>query len=137
VRFRETSATLGSAVTDTAAHERIREQLSSYVEDELAPAERAAVDQHVATCAACQAELAGFRATLGQLGGLRAKAPGSFLADIQDQIRTRSKGRFFGRRHLLFGRIPFEWVSLAMILAMLTYYIITTHAVPTSVAPAP
>jgi anti-sigma factor RsiW len=123
--------------TDAQLHERIREQLSSYVEGELDDRARAAVDQHVASCAPCRAELAGFRATLGQLGNLRAKAPGSFLADIQDQIRTRSRGRFFNRRHLLFRRIPFEWVSLAMIVAMLAYYIITTHAVPTSVAPAP
>jgi anti-sigma factor RsiW len=122
---------------DPTTHERVREQLSDYVEGELDAAARAAVDRHVATCAACRTELEGFRATLGQLGNLRAKAPGSFLADIQNQIRTRSRGRFFNRRHLLFGRIPFEWVSLAMIVAMLAYYIITTHAAPTSVAPAP
>ncbi len=66
---------------------------------------------------------------------MRERAPNSFLADIQKQIHTRSKGRFFGGRRLLFGRIPFEWVSLAMIVAMLVYYIITQHASPTQVAP--
>ena len=68
---------------------------------------------------------------------MRERAPNSFLADIQKQIHTRSKGRFFGGRRLLFGRIPFEWVSLAMIVAMLVYYIITQHASPTQVAPGP
>jgi anti-sigma factor RsiW len=126
----------GDAARDPE-HARIREQLSSYVEDDLDAPARAAVDRHVAGCPDCRTELAGFRATLGQLSGLRAKAPGSFLNDIQNQIRTRSRGRFFNRRHLLFGRIPFEWASLVMILAMLAYYVITTHALPTSVAPAP
>lgn len=118
-------------------HEQVREQFSDYVEGALDLGARKKVDDHLATCAACTTELAQFRSTLGQLGNLRTKAPGSFLNDIQNQIRTRSKGRFFSRRHLFFGRVPFEWVSLAMILAMLVYYIYTTHSVPTHVAPGP
>ena len=118
-------------------HATTRQKLSAYLEGDLPAGERAAVDAHLAGCEGCRTELQQLRATLGRLGGLRAKAPGTFLADIQDQIRTRSRGRFFSRRHLLFGRIPFEWVSLAMILAMLVYYIITTHGAPTHVAPSP
>ena len=118
-------------------HSRIRSQFSAYVEQEIDQPTRAEVDGHLASCADCATELTRFRATLGRLGDLRTKAPGSFLADIQDQIRTRSKGRFFSRRHLFLGRIPFEWISLAMIMAMLIYYIYTTHSVPTQVAPGP
>ena len=118
-------------------HSQVTERLSAYLEGDLEPGTRAVVDRHLATCPTCTAQLQQLRATLGKLGGLRAKAPGTFLADIQNQIRTRSQGRFFNRRHLLFGRIPFEWVSLAMIMAMLVYYIITTHAAPTHVAPGP
>jgi anti-sigma factor RsiW len=118
-------------------HAPIRQKLSAYLEGDLPAAERVVVDRHLEGCAACRTELAQLRSTLGRLGDLRAKAPGTFLADIQNQIRTRSRGRFFARRHLLFGRIPFEWVSLAMILAMLVYYIITTHSAPTHVAPGP
>lgn len=118
-------------------HSQTTQKFSAYLDGELDSAERAAVESHLAGCTACSTQLEQLRSTLGRLGGLRAKAPGTFLADIQSQIRTRSRGRFFGRRHLLFGRIPFEWVSLAMIMAMLVYYIITTHGAPTHVAPGP
>ena len=121
----------------TGLHARVRAQFSSYVEGDLDAGARKDVDAHLAGCPACKTELVQFRATLGRLGDLRTKAPGSFLADVQNQIRTRSKGRFFSRRHLFLGRVPFEWVSLAMIVAMLVYYIYTTHSVPTHVAPGP
>jgi anti-sigma factor RsiW len=118
-------------------HDQMTQKFSAYLDGELIASERVALEQHVAACAACRTQLEQLRETLGRLGGLRAKAPGTFLADIQNQIRTRSRGRFFSRRHLLFGRIPFEWVSLAMIMAMLIYYIITMYAAPTQVAPGP
>ena len=121
----------------TDVHAQMVQKFSAYLDGDLSGPERAALEGHLASCAPCKTQLAQLRATLGRLGGLRAKAPGTFLADIQHQIRTRSRGRFFGHRHLLFGRIPFEWVSLAMIMAMLIYYIITMHSAPTQVAPGP
>ena len=74
---------------------------------------------------------------LGRLHGLRAAAPPSFLSDIKSQIHRRSRGRFFAKRWLLFGRVPFEWVSFLMILAMLLYYIVEMQSAPTGVTPAP
>ncbi len=118
-------------------HARFEEQFSSYLEGDLPEAERRALDEHLRGCSTCTAQLAVFRQTLGRLGGLRQKAPHSFLAGIEAQIRDRSGGRFFARRRLLFGRLPFEWLSLVMILAMLVYYVITQHAAPTQVSPAP
>ncbi len=112
-------------------------ELSAFLEDELAPVDRARIEAHLGACVACRHELDQLHATLGQLSGLRAKAPGNFLAGIQNQIFTRSRGRFFGRRSLLFGRIPFEWVSLVMIVAMLVYYIVTLQSAPTEVKPGP
>jgi hypothetical protein len=58
------------------------------------------------------------------------------LESVQAQINRRSRGRFFGKRFLLFGRIPFEWLSLAMIVAMLVYYIVVLQTSPTGVVPA-
>jgi anti-sigma factor RsiW len=116
-------------------HARTREQLSAYLDNELSDDERRVVHTHLEGCAACLAELETMRATLGGLQRLKRRAPDNFLPSIQDQIRTRSRGRFFGRRWMLFGRIPFEWVSLVMIIAMLLYYILTLHGEPTSVSP--
>ena len=118
-------------------HAAFEEQFSSYVEGDLADPGKAALEQHLTSCAACRTQLEAFRRTLGKLGGLREKAPHTFLAGIEAQIRDRSRGRFFGRRRLLFGRIPFEWASLLMILAMLVYYVLTQQAAPTDVTPAP
>ena len=118
-------------------HARAQAGFSAYLDGDLPDAERQFITEHLAVCIQCRTELARLKAAVQQLGGMREKAPRSFLADIQKQINTRSKGRFFGRRRLLFGRIPFEWVSLAMIVAMLVYYIISQHAAPTQVAPGP
>jgi len=68
---------------------------------------------------------------------LKQPAPPRFLPDIQRQIYQRSRGRFFSRRWKLFGRIPFEWVSLATIIAMLIYYLAMLHGTPGGVKPAP
>ena len=118
-------------------HEQAAELFSSYVDGELAPAERADLEKHLATCIQCRTDLQAFRQTVGGLGNLKRHAPSSFLPSIQKQIFERSRGRFFGGRWKLFGRIPFEWVSLAMIVAMLVYYIIQLRGAPTGVQPAP
>jgi predicted anti-sigma-YlaC factor YlaD len=118
-------------------HARVQAGFSAYLDGEMAGNDRRVVDEHLAICIQCRTELTRLRAAVQQLGAMRERAPQSFLADIQKQIHTRSKGRFFGRRRLLFGRIPFERVSLAMIDAMLVYYIVPQHASPTPVAPGP
>jgi anti-sigma factor RsiW len=118
-------------------HGRTQAAFSSYLDGELPDEERKAIEQHLAICTECRTELTRFRTTLTTLGGLKERAPGSFLNDIQTQIRERSRGRFFGRRRLLFGRIPYEWASLAMIIAMLLYYIVAGQSAPTQVTPGP
>jgi anti-sigma factor RsiW len=121
----------------TDVHTRLSERMSAYVDGELPAEEKAAVEQHLATCTQCRTNLQRFRETIGKLSQLKKKAPQSFLPDIQQQIHTRSRGRFFGRRWLLFGRIPFEVISLVMIIAMLVYYIVSLQSAPTTVTPTP
>jgi predicted anti-sigma-YlaC factor YlaD len=118
-------------------HTRLNERMSAYLDGELPSEEKAAVEQHLATCIQCRTNLNQFRATLGKLSQLKKKAPRSFLPDIQQQINSRSRGRFFGRRWMLFGRIPFEVISLVMIVVMLVYYIISLQSAPTTVTPSP
>jgi anti-sigma factor RsiW len=122
-------------VTAPDSHQRVTEAFSAYVEGDLGPAERAHVDEHLATCMQCRVSLERFRRTVGRLGALKQTAPVSFLENVQEKINRRSRGRFFGKRALLFGRIPFEWVSLAMIVAMLVYYIVVLQTSPTGVVP--
>jgi Predicted transmembrane transcriptional regulator (anti-sigma factor) len=122
-------------VTAPDSHQRITEAFSAYVDGDLAPAERTHVDEHLATCMQCRVSLERFRRTVGRLGALKRTAPVSFLENVQAQINRRSRGRFFSKRALLFGRIPFEWISLAMIVAMLVYYIVVLQTSPTGVVP--
>jgi anti-sigma factor RsiW len=122
-------------MTGADVHARTTERFSAYLEGELNPAERTAMDDHLATCIQCRTNLEQFRRTIGNLARLKEKAPTSFLPDIQGQIHARSRGRFFGKRWMLFGRIPFEWVSLVMIVAMLIYYLVSLQVSPTSVTP--
>jgi len=120
-------------------HEQAQSTFSDYVDGSLPERQRTEVDQHLASCIQCRTELTGFRKTLASLGRLKqtATAPASMLGDIQQQIYKRSRGRFFRKRWLLFGRIPFEWISLGTIIAMLVYYIALMHGSPGGVRPTP
>jgi len=119
-------------------HEQAQSNFSDYVDGSLSERVRAEVDAHLAACIQCRTELTGFRETVGSLGRLKQMkqmAPPSFLGDIKQQIYKRSHGRFFRPRWKLFGRIPFEWVSLGTIIAMLVYYIAVLHGSPSGVHP--
>ena len=118
-------------------HAQAQSTFSDYVDGSLPERQRTEVEQHLAACIQCRTELAAFRNTLGSLGRLKQAAPPSLLGDIKQQIYKRSQGRFFRPRWKLFGRIPFEWVSLGTIIAMLVYYIALQYGAPTGVRPAP
>ena len=117
--------------------DRTQAEFSALLDNELSDGERRVVMADVAACPLCAAALEELRTAVASLGKLKQGAPATFLSDVQNQIRVRSKGRFFGKRWLLFGRIPFEWVSLVMILAMLAYYIVMMQSSPTGVTPVP
>jgi anti-sigma factor RsiW len=118
-------------------HPQAQSTFSDYLDGTLPERERVEVEQHLGACIQCRTELASFRRTVGSLGKLKRTAPPSLLPDIKQQIYRRSHGRFFAPRWKLFGRIPFEWISLATIIAMLVYYLATLHGTPSSVHPAP
>jgi hypothetical protein len=116
-------------------HQSASELFSGFIEGELAGAAKDDLEQHLSLCIQCRTDLEEFRRAVAGLGRLKRPAPSMFLPQIQKQIYVRSQGRFFGGRWKLFGRIPFEWVSLAMIIAMLVYYIVQLRGAPTGVKP--
>jgi anti-sigma factor RsiW len=118
-------------------HQSASELFSGFIDGELGPTVKAELEHHLAVCIQCRTDLEEFRRAVGGLGSLKHVAPASFLPQIQKQIFVRSRGRFFGSRWKLFGRIPFEWVSLAMIIAMLVYYIVQLRSAPTGVKAIP
>jgi predicted anti-sigma-YlaC factor YlaD len=118
-------------------HAQAQETFSDYLDGSLTDRVRTDVDQHLAVCIQCRTELESLRRTMQSLGRLRQTAPVDMLPGIKQQIYRRSKGRFFAPRWKLFGRIPFEWVSLATIIAMLVYYLAMLHGSPGGVHSAP
>ena len=120
-------------------HQQAANEFSDYVDGTLGAREKGELEQHLSACIQCRTDLAAFRRTVGSLKRLKqtATAPESFLPDIQQQIYRRSKGRFFKQRWKLFGRIPFEWISLGTIIAMLVYYLAVLHGSPSAVHGAP
>src|SRR5262249_59773503 len=75
-----------------------RDTLSALVDDALAPAERAAVETHLATCADCRRELERLRATVALLQGMeRPRAPVGFVARVVSALRPEPGRRRLGR----------------------------------------
>lgn len=79
-------------------HERIEEMLSAYMDGELAPAQQARVEAHLAECESCAQNLYTLRQTaslLGQLSGV--KAPRSFVIR-EEQVAPRRQVGFRWKR---------------------------------------
>jgi anti-sigma factor RsiW len=106
-------------------HQRAKELLSDYLDGELSSGESLAeIEQHLETCAECQAELGSLRETLAALGGLKPAEPSpDFLQQVHQKIRRRTKSAFdfsFG----LDRKIPFEAVSMVLLGILLALYLL-------------
>ncbi|MEZ4400695.1 MAG: zf-HC2 domain-containing protein [Kofleriaceae bacterium] len=93
--------------TTASADERLAAMLSDYVDGTLAPAERAEVEAALAADPALQAEVDDLRDGLAVFKALPpTAAPADLGTSVEETIRRRSAGRFFGRR-TLGDRVPF------------------------------
>lgn len=75
----------------TEEHREVRELLGAYVLGQLDPAERAEVNQHLAGCAACRAELTGLAPVATALRGLdpNLSVPPAPPPGLGDQVLDR------------------------------------------------
>lgn len=67
-------------------HDALRELLGAYAVDALTDAERTAVDEHLASCAACRREVADHLETVAMLSSGPGRAPAELWARIHDDI---------------------------------------------------
>lgn len=75
-------------------HTRFRRRLSQYLDGELPPAERSLLEAHLQSCAACQQELTGLRATVQALQALPMEpTPRSFRLISQQAIAGGPAGK--------------------------------------------
>ena len=90
-----------------SAHDDVRHALGAYTLGALEPRERAQVDEHLRTCAACRDELARFAALPGLLARL---SPGDIVPSVlaDDVIATRAL-TVAGREHTALRRRLLAW----------------------------
>ena len=105
-------------------HARANELFSAYAEGQLGAEDAKALDEHLKSCESCRADYEVFQRTMVALSGLAATdAPPDFVASVRDQVRKRSRGRFFGSRRMT-DRIPFETLSVVMLIVLLCLYLV-------------
>jgi hypothetical protein len=98
---------------------------SALLDGELAPAERAQVEAHLATCVECTAELAALARTLGMLHALPAvRAPLGFVDRVLEATRPMPWHRRLGRRLFqpLRVKLPLE-AAAVMLVALGAVYV--------------
>lgn len=106
-------------------HPEIEARFSDYYERTLAEAEARAVEAHLADCAPCRGAYEEFQEAVSALAGLhKMSAPQHFEHEVEETIRRRSAGRFFGRK--AFGdRVPFELLALFVLgLGLVIFFLI-------------
>lgn len=114
-------------------HERAEALFSDAVDETLPAAERAALDAHLAGCERCRGELEAFKRTIAAIHGAAREAPSpEFMDSLRAQIRTRSRGRFFGERKRSYR---LEIASLVTLVIALAIYVALHLARPMLGAP--
>ncbi len=110
------------------AHDRAMAQFSDYLDGALGPDERAKLDQHLASCAPCRSELDALEKTLAAMrGAARPEASPEFMDSLREQIRTRSRGRFFGGKRRTYR---LEIASLVMLVIAVVIYVVLQMVQP-------
>jgi anti-sigma factor RsiW len=69
-------------------HEWTHAHLSEYVDEDLSPAERRRVEEHVGMCPQCRRVLDTLRRTVRSLMGLPAEAPPDLADRVINRLRT-------------------------------------------------
>jgi len=103
----------------TAMHHEWNDRLSEYIDGELAPSERRALEAHLPDCAECRADVDALRAVIARARSLTDTPPTS---DLWPDVATRIGARRAGRTTLATRRFAFTLpqlvaASLALIVA--------------------
>jgi anti-sigma factor RsiW len=73
-------------------HDQISKRLSAYLDGEVSPTERAAIEQHLAECTLCTELLASLRALSGIIRGANvAPLDAAYLRRLHDHVDNLSK----------------------------------------------
>jgi predicted anti-sigma-YlaC factor YlaD len=103
---------MSDPTTDGHPHPEIEADLSDFIEKALPAARHREIEEHLAGCAPCRTAHEELRGAVAALSGLhKMGAPQHFEREVEETIRRRSRGRFFGRK--TFGdRVPLELIAV-------------------------
>jgi len=121
-------------------HEEIRHKLSEYIDNAVSTQERAAIDAHLMTCAACSEALAELRKTIEKVKQIEeVEAPAWMTQKIMANVRAASeekKGLFRRLFYPLAVKLPIQAVGV-LFLTVTVYYIYTSQQPADKYAEAP
>lgn len=103
--------------------DRVRELLSEYLDDVLAPEEAAAMREHLASCAGCSAEFAALERTVELCRALdEVEVPAGFRASLHGRIAARSSRRgVVGILGRAYRRIPYKGLVAAAAVLIIAF----------------
>jgi predicted anti-sigma-YlaC factor YlaD len=113
-------------------HETIQDMFSEYMEGELSGEKARQVEEHLESCEECREMFDLCKDSVSSLRSLsKVDPPRDLEQKIKKRIRARSRGKFFSAtsdQHVV-HRVPFEFISLILILiAMALFYMMTLVA---------
>ena len=107
-------------------HDRARELFTAYHDEELSSSEVEELESHLAACKECSEEWDTYRRTMEEISGLhKFAAPGCMTEAVEQKIKRRSKGRFFGEQRSF--STQFAIVSFILILLFMLAYLLMTE----------
>ncbi len=118
--------------------EEIQERLSAYLDRELEPAERQALEDHLRECAGCRQELALLRQTVSTLQSLEEmEVSPQLTAAIQAGVSARGRSRWQDLASRLFFPIHIKVPLEAMALVLITLGVVYLYRSAPELAQAP
>jgi anti-sigma factor RsiW len=113
-------------------HDRAKDLFTQYHEGDLGDEDLAELERHLEGCEECRAEWETYRKTIDGVSGLfELTAPDGFTRAVEQKIRKRSRGRFFGEQRPF--SMWFAIVSFILILLFILAYLVMTYSTDISI----
>lgn len=106
-------------------HDQAKALFSGYHDGDLDEAALKELEVHLSTCSDCQIEWERFSAAVSEISGLLQMSPSVDVSSaVQQKIRRRSRGKFFGKQKS--NHTQFALVSFILILLFMMAYLMLT-----------
>jgi len=106
-------------------HFQARDQFTRYHDGDLSDKEHRDVEDHIKNCKDCHQEWEAFKLTVTEISGLlQLEPPSNFALNVEQKIKKRSKGRFFGNENSF--STHFAVISFILILLFILAYLVLT-----------